>query len=229
LEDNFDDPKLHDYLSEGPGYDECQHCGATRAEHRKEKNKKLSVKDSGHRSTFSDYNLQKSETIEPKIIPPDPRGEGPVEDIGEMRNGQPNIIDYSNQEPLLYGLGQNSSHEYPGKIVINNESRYIDREVKKNTIPGPAATGSESVGSDTTQPTLPTGAPLVMPPESETDHNMHGLNFNNKIKWNEAIVVPPKEEKTHVEKLPEVDPQEEGLHNTGKDLSRTGPEGTHPK
>lgn len=108
----------------------------------------------------------------------DPRGDGAVLDD----QGQPNIIDYSNQEPLLFGLGQNSSHEYPGKIVINNESRYVDREVKKATIPGPSETGKYSVGADRTQPTLPTGAPyeLIQP-----DHNMHGLNFNDKINWNE--------------------------------------------
>jgi len=111
----------------------------------------------------------------------DPRGPGPVEDLGTRdEQGQSNIINYMNDEPLLFGLGQNSSHEYPGKIVINNESRYVDREVKREHIPNVAATGKYSVGHDTTQPTLPTGAPYEL---QEIDHNAHGLNFNNKIDW----------------------------------------------
>ena len=138
------------------------------------------------------------------MITPDPRGDGPVIDPPTLENGQSNIINYMNQEPLLFGLGQNSSHEYPGKIVINNESRYVDREVKKNTIPGPAETGKYSTGHDTTEPTLPTGAPqpVVIPPE-ETDHNMHGLNFNHKINFNENITVNPPEaqRKTNEEEI----------------------------
>lgn len=111
----------------------------------------------------------------------DPRGN---DAIPELENGQPNIIDYSNDEPLLFGLGENSSHEYPGKIVINNESRYVDREVKRSTIPNAAETGKGSIGADITQPTLPTGAPLP-------DHNQSGFNFNQKIKWNETIKLDP--------------------------------------
>lgn len=117
----------------------------------------------------------------------DPRGEGAISNT--LENGQPNIIDYSNDEPLLLGMGENSSHEYPGKIVINNESRYVDREVKRSTIPNAAATGEGAVGADMTQPTLPTGAPQL---EEEIkilpDHNMSGFNFNDKIKWNEAEI-----------------------------------------
>jgi len=136
----------------------------------------------------------------------DPRGAGPIEVFDIMEGGQPNIIDYSNQEPLLFGLGQNSSHEYPGKIVVNNEPervlKVVDFEVKHDTTGhGTAATGEFSVGHDTTQPTLPTGAP--QPYElKETDHNMHGLNFNNKIVWDDT-----KEdlEESH---LPASDPEE---------------------
>lgn len=127
---------------------------------------------------------QKQETLEL-----DPRGDGAVRDD----QGQSNIIDYSNDEPLLFGSGDNSSHEYPGKIVINNESNYVDREVKKNTIPGPAATGTDSVGHDTTEPTIPTGAPY------ELDHNMHGMNFNHQINWTEDIILEQLEKGKQVE------------------------------
>ena len=51
----------------------------------------------------------------------DPRGDGAVRDD----RGQSNIIDYSNREPLLFGLGENSTHDYPGKIVISNTSASI--------------------------------------------------------------------------------------------------------
>jgi len=119
---------------------------------------------------------------EGKLELKDPRGDGAVLDD----RGQPNIIDYSNQEPMLYQIGENSSHEYPGKIVINNESRYVDREVKKATIPGPAETGRDSTGADRTQPTLPTGAPYEL---QKPSHNMHGMNFNTPIDWSKQEVV----------------------------------------
>ena len=112
----------------------------------------------------------------------DPRGDGAVLDDG----GQPNIIDYSNQEPMLYQIGENSSHEYPGKIVITNESRYVDREVKRSNIPNVAATGKDATGSDKTLPTLPTGAPYEL---QKPSHNMHGMNFNTPIDWSKQEVV----------------------------------------
>jgi len=121
----------------------------------------------------------------------DPRGKGAIPNTLDD-NGQPNVIDYSNDEPMLLGMGENSSHEYPGKIVINNESRYVDRAVKRETIPNAAATGEGSVGANTTQPTLPTGAPqLEEDVKLLPDHNMSGLNFNDKIKWNEAVKLDP--------------------------------------
>jgi len=173
----------------------------------------------------------KSVTINPNI---DPRGEGAVP---TLEGGQPNIIDYSNDEPMLYGLGENSSHDYPGKIVINNESRYIDRAVKRKTIPNAAATGEGSTGANKTQPNLPTGAPQL------PDHNKSGYNFNQKIDWDESIKLDPMKgdlkqslpvsqafsDTGRVEKMPTVDPNEEGLHNTGKDLTRTGPGGNKPE
>jgi len=122
------------------------------------------------------YTLKEDGKVEPTN---DPRGDGAVLDD----RGQPNIIDYSDQEPLLYALGENSSHEYPGKIIINNESRYVDSNVKRSTIPNAAETGKYSVGADRTQPTLPTGAPLEL---KKPGHNMHGLNFNDDIQWNES-------------------------------------------
>lgn len=175
----------------------------------------------------------------------DPRGDT---SINTLENGQPNIIDYSNNEPLLYGSGENSSHDYPGKIIINNESRYIDREVKRETIPNSAETGKDAIGSDTTQPTLPTGAPLP-------DHNMSGFNFNQKIKWNESIKINPISEpelpvsqafsdagnNPHNVPTSELDSKSENLSpnmdykklgksfneksDTGDDLTRTGPGG----
>jgi len=169
MEDSFEEPAKHKFLAEEDDK-HCQFCGFPKCKHTKE--------------NFS-------ETI---INTPDPRGDGAVEDMGEMRNGQPNIIDYSNKEPLLFGLGENSSHEYPGKIVINNESRYVDREVKHDTTGhATAETGKSQPLNGITQPTLPTGAPqpVVIPPE-EADHNMHGLNFNHKIKWNESIILDPQ-------------------------------------
>jgi len=136
MSQSLDDPKNHKFLAEGPpgssDADECQQCGAPKNMHNED--------------ALSDI--------------PDPRGDGVVVDTPTLENGQSNIINYMNDEPLLFGAGENSSHEYPGKIVINNESRYVDREVKHDqTGTGTAATGSESVGHDTTQPTLPTGAP----------------------------------------------------------------------
>ena len=110
----------------------------------------------------------------------DPRGNNAIPNTLDD-NGQPNIIDYSNDEPMLFGLGENSSHEYPGKIVINNESRYVDREVKRETIPNAAATGEGAVGVNNTFPGLPNGAPLP-------DHNKSGYNFNQKINWNETEI-----------------------------------------
>lgn len=216
-----------------------------------------------HLKEDSNY-YDKLEQVMPGEVP-DPRGDGAVVDTPTLENGQSNIISYANKEPLLFQAGENSSHDYPGKIVINNESNYVDREVKKNTIPGPAATGSESVGNDTTQPTIPTGAPQpVVIPSEEADHNMHGLNFNNKINFQKGKDItqdPPDAQRTSneeylaindqklhpedgdlkqdlpaaaafsdtgIEVMPTVDPDEEGLHNTGKDLSRTGPEGNAP-
>lgn len=116
----------------------------------------------------------------------DPRGNEAISNT--LDGGQPNIIDYSNDEPLLFGLGENSSHNYPGKIVINNESRYVDRAVKRKTIPNAAATGEGSIGANMTQPNLPTGAPELKEENIKIlpDHNMGGFNFNQKIKWNEA-------------------------------------------
>jgi hypothetical protein len=58
-----------------------------------------------------------------KVI--DPRGDGPIEQLEIMEGGQQNIIDYSNKEPLLFQAGENSSHEYPGKIVVNNEPERV--------------------------------------------------------------------------------------------------------
>lgn len=112
----------------------------------------------------------------------DPRGDGPVIDVlGDDGQGK-NIIENMNSEPILFKMGENSSHDYPGKIVINNESRYVDREVKRSYIPNVAESGATQPLNDITQPTLPTGAP---------DHNMHGLNFNDEINWNEVVVKPP--------------------------------------
>jgi len=119
---------------------------------------------------------------EGKLELKDPRGDGAVLDD----RGQPNIIDYSNQEPLLFGLGDNSSHEYPGKIVISNESRYVDREVKRSNIPNVAETGKDATGADKTQPTLPTGAPYEL---QKPSHNLHGLNFNDSVDWSKQEVV----------------------------------------
>jgi len=104
----------------------------------------------------------------------DPRGDSPVIDVlGDDGQGK-NIVDNMNSEPILFKMGENSSHDYPGKIVINNESRYVDREVKRSTIPNAAESGATQPLNDITQPTLPTGAP---------NHNMHGLNFNDKIQF----------------------------------------------
>lgn len=147
----------------------------------------LHVKDLTHSHVKTDGKKQitrhgtKKTLTEAQYELKDPRGEGAVLDD----RGQPNIIDYSNQEPLLFGLGDNSSHEYPGKIVITNESRYVDREVKRAHIPNVAATGRDATGSDKTQPTLPTGAPY----ELEPSHNLHGLNFNDTVDWNKMEVV----------------------------------------
>ena len=130
-----------------------------------------------------------------KIKIPDPRGDGPVEDAGEMRNGQPNIIDYSNKEPLLFGAGENSSHEYPGKIVINNESNYVDREVKHDqTGTGTAATGKSQPLNDITQPTLPTGAPSI---NLDIQNNKHGDNFNHNLN-DKVTVIPPKKQDDNI-------------------------------
>jgi len=130
---------------------------------------------------FTDFKSAVENKQETIVI--DPRGEGAIPNTLDD-NGQPNIIDYSNKEPLLFGLGENSSHEYPGKIVINNESRYVDRAVKRETIPNVSSTGEGSVGANVTQPTLPTGA--SQPGLEVPDHNMHGMNFNDKINWNET-------------------------------------------
>ena len=109
----------------------------------------------------------------------DPRGDGEVLDD----RGQPNVIDYSNREPMLYEAGENSSHQYPGKIVTSNEpKRDIDREVSKKTIPGPAESGKESVGSNTTQPGLTTGAPQE---QNNNNPAAHGLNFNDKVEFHD--------------------------------------------
>ena len=126
----------------------------------------------------SETKFELKEASEQKYEIKDPRGDGAVLDD----RGQPNIIDYSNQEPMLYQIGENSSHKYPGKIVITNESRYVDREVKRSNIPNVAATGKDATGADKTQPTLPTGAPFP-------DHNLHGMNFNNPVDWNKQEVV----------------------------------------
>lgn len=161
MEDSFANPKKHKFLADHNG---CQFCG------------------------FSEKHHKLNEVI-------DPRGPGSVdrlEQLREMEGGQPNIIDYSNQEPLLFGAGENSSHDYPGKIVVNNEPERAlhvnDFEVKKATIPGPAATGIGSTGHNTTQPTLPNGAPIEI-----RDHPGHGDNFNDKIKWNETKIELMKE------------------------------------
>lgn len=180
----------------------------------------------------------------------DPRGDGPVIDPGILEDGQPNIIDYSNDEPLLFGLGDNSSHEYPGKIVINNESRYVDRAVKHDTTGhGTAKTGEGAVGENRTQPTLPTGAPQILP-----DHNMSGFNFNQKIDWNEAVKldpmagdlkqdIPASQAFTDEGNNPHITPEIElqlgeveklgkpfpDKSDTGDDLSRTGPGGENPQ
>lgn len=130
----------------------------------------------------SETKFELKEASEQKYEIKDPRGDGAVLDD----RGQPNIIDYSNQEPILYQLGENSSHKYPGKIVITNESRYVDREVKRSNIPNVAATGKDATGADKTQPTLPTGAPFEL---MKPSHNMHGMNFNSPVDWNKQEVV----------------------------------------
>lgn len=140
----------------------------------------LTIADAGHRSTYSDYSKNKKKKEELKEVI-DPRGDGPIEELEIMEGGQPNIIDYSNQEPLLFGAGEDSSHEYPGKIIVNNEP---ERVLPVNDFQKYGTTnesGTEAVGADTTEPTLPTGAPLEL-----ADHNAHGLNFNSKIVWNET-------------------------------------------
>jgi hypothetical protein len=114
-----------------------------------------------------------------KVI--DPRGPGPIEQLEIMEGGQQNIIDYSDKEPLLFQAGENSSHEYPGKIVVNNEP---ERVLAVNDFTKYGTTnksGEDATGADTTEPTLPTGSPGLY----EIDHNAHGLNFNSKIVWDE--------------------------------------------
>jgi len=155
------------------------YCG--KIKHQVEGEIVLNIADSGHRSTHSDFYKNKNENQEVVVMPDiDPRGDGPVIDVlGDDGQGK-NIIENMNSEPILFKMGENSSHEYPGKIVINNESRYVDREVKRVAIPNVAESGKSQPLNDITQPTLPTGAP---------DHNMHGLNFkisfsiNGLVSW----------------------------------------------
>ncbi len=124
----------------------------------------------------------------------DPRGSGAIEKPKILERGQPNIIDYSSKEPLLFQAGENSSHDYPGKIVTSNEPiRDIDREVKHDTTGhGTAETGKTQPLNDSTQPGLTTGAPHQIELEEEEfiknksktpNHNSHGMNFNDKIDW----------------------------------------------
>jgi len=84
----------------------------------------------------------------------DPRGDGAVLD----EHGQPNVIDYSNKEPLLFQIGEdNVSKDYPGKIITSNEPSKDspDRQVKHDT--DHAETGKYSI--DLTEPTISTGYP----------------------------------------------------------------------
>jgi len=124
----------------------------------------------------------------------DPRGSGAIEKPKILERGQPNIIDYSSKEPLLFQAGENSSHDYPGKIVTSNEPiRDIDREVKHDTTGhGTAETGKSQPLNNTTQPGLTTGAPPQIELKEKftknitnntPNHNSHGMNFNDKIDW----------------------------------------------
>lgn len=136
----------------------------------------------------------------------DPRGPNAIEKPKILERGQPNIIDYSSKEPLLFQAGENSSHEYPGKIVTSNEPiRDIDREVKHDTTGhGTAETGKTQPLNDSTQSGLTTGAPQIELEEEFTkniskntpNHNSHGMNFNDKIDWkNKGIEINnPNEE-----------------------------------
>lgn len=90
---------------------------------------------------------------------------------GTLDNGQPNIIDYADKNPLLFSLQDKViSNDYPGKIITGNEpSRESPDRTPKH---GPsAATGKYAVGANRSEPTLPTGAPL----------EFKKLSFNNEV------------------------------------------------
>lgn len=115
--------------------------------------------------------------------PIDPRGPGAIQEPGVLERGQPNIIDYSNKEPMLFQAGENSSHDYPGKIITNNEpergatandfNQYHDGQT--------AETGKSQPLNQKTQPGLPTGGPQDTGEIEIDDHAKHGDNFNTKV------------------------------------------------
>lgn len=156
----------------------------------------------------------------------DPRGKGSIEEPNALESdGYPNIVDYSDKEPFLYQAGENSSHDYPGKIVVNNESDYIDRTPSKATIPGPAETGKESVGADRTQPGLTTGAPQE-PAIAPNEQNL----FKQIVATTQKL---HDEETQNMQSQPLTHDKDVVLDgeksDTGEDHSRTGPGGNNPQ
>ena len=182
-------PQTHYYVCSDSTMDKCEICGHKRAEH--------PINQDGE----------------------DPRGSGAVEEMGILEQGQPNIIDYSSKEPFLYQAGENSSHEYPGKIITNNEpERGSTANDFNNYHDGQTAeTGKSQPLNYITQPGLPTGSPGDTGEIEIDDHAKHGDNFNTKVDFkSDGIEVNDDNNKNQEEsgKFSE-EPQEEELTQSG--------------
>jgi len=87
--------------------------------------------------------------------------------------GQPNIVDYMNKKPFLTSMSERGlGGGQPGTILPNNEPSSRSPKPTDGYRPGEVfdkTSGKGAVGSEISQPTIPTGAPTSKPSKLATD------------------------------------------------------------
>lgn len=91
-----------------------------------------------------------------------------IEKTGTLENGQPNIIDYTNHDPLLTSMEDRGvGGGAPGTILPNNEPSSRSPKPTDGYRPGGVQdkkSGDVAPGAEHSNPSLPTGGPLDLKP-----------------------------------------------------------------